>query len=319
MRVLITGAQGFVGPHLIAALREEFATRLTLAVSGLRAARAHSEEIQLDVTEVDVVRSILSQFQPTHIINLAGVTAPSVAAADPALAWRVNVNGVRILAEAVLSEAPHCWLINIVSGLVYGAQAQHYARLGEAVPMAPLDIYAATKSAADELLSVYAGRGLRCLRMRPFNHTGPGQEPSFVVAAFAKRIADIEHGTSPPIMKVGNLDIERDFLDVRDVAAAYVLAIARSDNLTSGSVFNIASGAPRRVSNVLDMMLARSPIEILVERDPSLQRAGDISRIVGDAENARKLLEWAPRIPFETTVGDVLDDWRVRRSPSRPA
>ena len=246
------------------------------------------------------------------------MTAASVAAADPELAWRVNVDGVRILAEAVLAKSPDCWLINIGSGLVYGAQGQHYAQLDEAVPMAPRDIYAATKSAGDELLSVYAGMGLRCLRMRPFNHTGPGQGPSFVVAAFANRIADIEHGISPPILKVGNLDVERDFLDVRDVAAAYVSAVARADSLTSGSVFNIASGASMRISHVLNIMLGRTPIEISVEREPSLQRAGDISRIVGDAEKARKLLEWAPSLPFETTVDDVLDDWRARRGPSGP-
>jgi GDP-4-dehydro-6-deoxy-D-mannose reductase len=148
--------------------------------------------------------------------------------------------------------------------------------------------------------------------MRPFNHIGSGQSESFVVPAFAGQIARIEAGLSAPVMRVGNLDAERDFLDVRDVAAAYALAVKNADSIAPGTILNIASGKPRKISAILDALLSHTAIEIRVELDPARMRPSDLSCVVGNAKRARTLLDWEPEQPFETTLLDVLNDQRRR-------
>ena len=154
-----------------------------------------------------------------------------------------------------------------------------------------------------------AEAGLRSVRFRLFNHTGPGQSPQFVVPAFASQIAAIERGDRSPVMKVGNLEARRDFLDVRDVVEAYAAAVGALD-LPGGIVVNVASGIPRRMGDVLDAMLAMSGADITVERDEALMRPTDIPVTAGDARRAASMLGWRPAIAWETTLRDVLDAHR---------
>lgn len=314
MRVLITGARGFVGPHTIAALRRVCGAGVEIIAT----ARTEYESstclpcIALDVTDMDAVRSVISHTRPSHVIHLAAMAATRDAMADPQNAWRVHVAGTLNVAQVILDEVPDCWLVHAGSGLIYGESAKSGEPLDETALLAPIDDYAVTKAAADLALGALAKRHLRLLRMRPFNHTGPGQTEAFAVPAFAAQVTRIEAGLMEPIIRVGNLDAERDFLDVRDVALAYALAVIKSDGLKSGTIFNIASGVPRRVGDILDWILRHSRVQIAIEQDPDRLRPSDLPRIVGDAGRIRQTLGWAPTRDFTDTLASVLDDWRRR-------
>jgi GDP-4-dehydro-6-deoxy-D-mannose reductase len=266
----------------------------------------------LDVTDSAAVEGAIARLAPTHIINLAGIASPSSASANPTVAWRVHVDGALNLSRAILKEAPDCWLFHVGSGLVYGASSKSGMPLSEAAPIEPTNEYSVTKAAADLAVGAMVPKGLRCLRFRPFNHTGPGQSDAFVIPSFARQIAEIECGLAPPVLRVGNLDVERDFLDVRDVATAYALAIQQTDELEPGQVLNIASGVPRRIGDILEQLLSRSAIRITIEQDPDRLRSSDTQRIIGDATLAQTRLHWHPAYSFETTLSDVLEDWRRR-------
>ena len=156
-------------------------------------------------------------------------------------------------------------------------------------------------------------RGLKCIRFRPFNHTGAGQTGAFVIPAFAMQIAQIEAGLAKPVIRVGNLDAERDFLDVRDVANAYALAVQRADELQEpGLILNVASGMPRRIGDVLQQLLGQSRVKITIEQDPKRLRPSDLPRIIGNAGRARQKLGWNPGYSFDETLATVLDDCRER-------
>jgi GDP-4-dehydro-6-deoxy-D-mannose reductase len=311
---LVTGAGGFVGPHLAAALRQAYGDAASIHGTALKSYPhpAFGMVAALDVTDHAAVREAIAQYQPTHIVNLAAIAAPSAVNTDPAVGWQVHLDATRGLATAILDVAPGCVLVHVGSGMVYGDTAKPGLPLGEDAALAPTDEYGASKAAADLVLGVFAARGLKCVRFRPFNHTGPGQTDAFVVPAFAMQIARIEAGLSPPVMRVGNLEPQRDFLDVRDVADAYVRAIQRSDNLEPGVILNVASGIPRRISDILQMLLAQTSIDITVETDPARARSQGLAIFVGDASRARRVLGWAPRYLFEDTVGNVLRDCRER-------
>jgi GDP-4-dehydro-6-deoxy-D-mannose reductase len=222
------------------------------------------------------------------------------------------LHGTLNLAHVLLKRAPDCWLINVGSALVYGESAKAGRALDENALLAPLDEYSASKAAADLALGPLIRSGLKCIRLRPFNHTGPGQSEAFVVPAFAAQIARIEARLTPPIIRVGNLDAQRDFLDVRDVANAYALVMKNLERLESGTVLNIASGIPRRISDILASLIARSRVEISVEQDPMRQRPGDLPILLGDASRARRLLHWKPEYSFEDTLTALLNDCRAR-------
>jgi GDP-4-dehydro-6-deoxy-D-mannose reductase len=314
MRVLVTGARGFVGPHLVQAVRRvcgEVALLATGATAGEHPLLGPVS--QFDVTDPAGVAAGIGEFRPTHVVNLAGLAAPAAATADPRAAWQVHVHGVLNLAQAILDHAPDCWLLNAGSGLVYGESAKPGLPLDETALLAPVDDYAATKAAADLALGALARRGLKCVRFRPFNHTGAGQSGAFAIPAFALQIARIEAGFAAPVIRVGNLDAERDFLDVRDVAEAYALALQSAGESTEpGLVLNIASGVPQRIGDVLERLLGQSRVAVAVEQDPARLRPSDLPRIVGEATRARRTLGWAPRHSFDETLAAVLDDCRAR-------
>jgi GDP-4-dehydro-6-deoxy-D-mannose reductase len=313
-KVLITGANGFVGPHLGAALRSMFGEHVVIA------ATSRSEGIdpafgvieKLDVTDASAVNHAIQRNQPSHVIHLAGLAAIRASIDNPAFAWQLHVYGALNVANAILEHAPNCVLIFVGSGQVYGASARSGLPLTEATMLAPANAYEVTKAAADLALGGLSAQGLRCIRMRPFNHTGPGQTEAFVIPSFAMQIARIEAGLQSPVVKVGNLDAERDFLDVRDVTAAYALAVAKSDDIPSGTILNIASGLPRRIRDILGRLVALSTTSIEVEFDAARGRAGDTPRFVGDAQLARQLLGWAPECEFDDTLAAMLEYSRRR-------
>jgi GDP-4-dehydro-6-deoxy-D-mannose reductase len=175
-----------------------------------------------------------------------------------------------------------------------------------------MNTYSATKAAADLALGAMAGEGLRVIRVRPFNHCGPGQSDAFVVAAFARQVVRIAAGLQPAVVSVGALDPLRDFLDVRDVCAAYALCLAPPTDLSPGVILNIASEVPRRIGDVLRELLTIAGVKATIQTDSGRLRQSEIPMACGDSSAARASLGWAPRIPWEQTLVDTLSDWRSR-------
>lgn len=254
---------------------------------------------------------IVARLRPAAIIHLAAVAEPAEASREPCHAIDINVTGTLMLAEAILKHSPSTRLVYASSSEVYGRSFNATTRpLDETAPLEPSTFYGVTKAAADLLLRQMAGRGLDVVSFRPFNHTGPGQAANYVVPAFARQVAQIERGLQPAKILVGNLDAERDFLDVRDVARAYALAALQRDPLPAGVAINLASGTARRIETILQAIIALSHHTIGIERDPARLRRSETTRAVGDPSRAKALLGWAPQIDFKTTLLDVLDYWR---------
>ncbi len=308
-RILATGIGGFAGRHMAPALAEILpdATLLPLGC---------------DITDTDAVAARVRAIKPDVCLHLAAVAAVDVAGADPARAWQVNLHGTLGLASALSRHAPDAALVHVSSADAYGSSFAAGTPLDETAPLAPINLYGATKAAADLALGAMRGPGaadgLQIIRLRPFNHAGPGQSEDFALPAFARQIALIAAGRQPPVLRAGNLDPERDFLDVRDVARAYALAIARAHALPHRTILNLASGTPRRIDALLAELVSMAGVPIAVEPDPARMRASDIPRAVGNAARARELLDWTPRIAWQQTVASVFEDWKRRVQPESP-
>lgn len=310
--VAVTGAGGFVGSWLRRAFREK-AESAGFDVVPLLSGRGPDGHPG-DIRDADGVTAAIAAIRPMAVVHLAAIAAPATARADPRAAWEVNVMGTLNLARAVLSEAPGARFIFASSSEVYGGSFLASADpLDESAPLAPRNAYASTKAAADLMLGQMALDGLNCLRLRPFNHTGPGQTEDYVVPAFARQIAEIEAGLRPPVLKVGNLDAKRDFLDVRDVVGAYVNAATDPCAIESGTVLNLSTGRPVSIRAITDILLAQAKVPIDVETDPERVRPNDVPIASGRPDKARERLGWEARIPLERTLADVLDFWRAQR------
>lgn len=267
---------------------------------------------RFDITDPDAVHAAIVETRPTVVVHLAAIAVPAEATRDPDIAWRVNLGGTISLARAITATVPECTLLFVSTADAYGASFAPGLSIDESAPLAPLNTYGATKAAADLAVGAMAAEGLRAIRLRPFNHTGPGQSESFAVPAFARQIARIEAGQQPPILEVGALDTVRDFLDVRDVCAAYSMAIEQAATLPPRCIINLASGQGRRIGDLLDDMLCVAQVKAEIRTDPTRLRASEIRAATGTSSRARELLNWSPHIPWEQTISDVLADWRVR-------
>ncbi len=314
-RILVTGASGFVGTWLMRILRDFSAdTSLELVSAG----RGPGCDIDLDVIDKTAVTAALRDFRPTAIVHLAAIAAPNEARKDPSQAWNVNFHGTINLAAAVKNEIPDCRFIFAGSSEAYGqsfADADG-AAMTEDHALKPMTVYGATKAAADIAVGQMYFDGLRSIRFRPFNHTGPGQTEAYVIPAFASQIARIEAGLAPPIIEVGNLGAYRDFLDVRDVVRAYALAALDKGRNVEGKVFNLASGKAVQIRTILDILVRLSGRDIEVIVSPERVRPIDIPTARGDASAAMNSLGWAPQFELEDTISAVLSDWRDRVNAS---
>lgn len=302
-RVLVTGGRGFVGARLTAELGRRRPDWEIDAPSGLP-----GDPGAVDVTSAEAVADWVRRGRPDMVVHLAAVSAVTQATSEPRVAWDVNLGGTLNLVLALMEHAPGARLLYVSSAEVYGATFQEGRPVDESGLLQPVNAYAASKAAADILVRQAAAGGLSAVVMRPFNHIGPGQSEAFAVPSFAAQIARIEAGRQPPVLHVGSLDDERDFLDVEDVVDAYVRALEQP---TEDRVFNVASGEPVRMGDLLERLLSMSSRRIEVRTDPSRLRATSVRRVLGDAGRLRAALGWRPRRELSATLQAILAEQRT--------
>jgi GDP-4-dehydro-6-deoxy-D-mannose reductase len=314
-RILVTGAAGFVGRHLLAALKARFPTAHLMAAvkpeDGLLPTLDAAETVlPFDLLDPDAFGAMVADLAPDGLIHLAAQSSVAASFADAGSTWQANLLGTVALGEAVRLHRPRCRFVLASSAEVYGLSFRTGLPLDEAALLVPANPYAASKAASDLAIGEMSLRGLRATRLRAFNHTGAGQSAAFVIAAFARQIALIEAGRQEPVLHVGQLDRWRDFLDVSDVCAAYVAALVADTE--PGAVYNIASGTARRIGDILNQLLGRSHVKPVVEVAVAHLRPTDVDHVVGDMSLARRELSWAPTTAWDDTLDAVLDDWRKR-------
>lgn len=302
--ILVLGGGGFVGGYLHAALLAQFGD--AARVINTTKSPQNATTLALDIKDTAAVGAVVRRERPTHIINLVGIAAPVEAHRDPDLAWELHALAPDRLGRMLRVEAPDCWVLHISSGLVYGRTALDVSSLDESARLDPVDTYAMTKAAGDQAMAVHAADGLKCLRLRPFNHTGPGQSEDFAVPAFAAQIARIKAGLQEPVLKVGNLSSVRDFLDVRNVAEAYAQIVACADDLEAGAIYNVASGTGSSMRRILDTLIQISGVDVTIELDPDQQRPSDLPAIVGNPEALSHDTGWTASRSLDQTLADTL-------------
>ncbi|MBI2900009.1 MAG: GDP-mannose 4,6-dehydratase [Planctomycetes bacterium] len=297
MNVLVTGASGFVGGHLIRAILER--GWRVIALDSRR--RRHPRGVRSVVADLASLRGI-GGLRLDAVVHLAAMSHPASCESDPARAFAVNALGPLRLLRALPRGVR---FVHVSSGDVYG-RARRIPTPEDESPR-PANAYGASKWCAESLLAGQAGRDIVVLRS--FNHTGPGQTERFVAPAFASQIARAETGAGPAVVRVGDLRPVRDFLDVRDVVRAYLLALEKAPP----GVYNVASGAGTTIRDLLDMLLGLARVPIQVVRDASRLRGGDPDVRIGEASRFRRATGWAPAIPLRKTLADLLDYERAKR------
>jgi len=297
MRVLVTGATGFVGRHLLPALRE--AGHEPIALGGPQDA---PPAVALDLQDAEAVRAAVAAAAPDGIVHLAGQAFVPQSVADPLGTLAVNATGTAHLLEAARACDKPVRVLVVSSAEVYGIQRPERMPLDETAQVRPGNAYAASKMAAETYaLAWHRSYGLDTLVARPFNHIGPGQDVRFVVASFARQLAEIAAG-APPLMRVGNLEAQRDFLDVRDVVAAYVLLLA---NGRPGEVYNISSGRAVAIREVLRQLITIARVPVEIRDDPERMRASDLPILSGDATKLRVETGWEPQYSLAASLRDI--------------
>ncbi|MFF2484541.1 GDP-mannose 4,6-dehydratase [Paenibacillus sp. NPDC058071] len=315
MRALITGISGFVGSHLA-----EYMLSRKIEVAGTVRSGSplqHIEHVQPDIrlyecdlTDAPAVEQTISAAQPDLIFHLAAQSFVPASWSAPMETIHNNVAGQIHLLEAIRKQGLACKVLIACSSEEYGQVEEHEVPIKETNPLRPLSPYAISKIAQNYLgYQYYRNYGIHTVCTRTFNHTGPRRGEQFVTSNFAKQIVEIERGWKPPVLFVGNLEAQRDFVDVRDVVRAYDLAL---DRCVPGEVYNVASGKGRTIREVLNTLLGLSAVSIEIQEDPARLRPSDVKALVGDYSKFHAVTGWQPEIPFEQTMKDLLNYWRVK-------
>ncbi len=316
MKVLVTGAGGFAGKHLL----EFLLSRKGVHVFGALGPRKETDRnlglfekrgvsfFKCDIRDARCVRDLIRKVKPGRIFHLAGQSSAARSWDLPEDTFAVNVIGTLNLFEAVRRLGLGVWIQVAGSSEQYGLVPRRETPAVETTPLRPLSPYGVSKASQD-LLAYQYGRnfGLKIVRTCSFNHTGPGQREDFVVSSFAKQVALIEAGKQEPVIHVGNLEAVRDFMDVRDVVKAYWLSLEKG---APGERYHVASGTGRSLKDVVSFYLKESPVHIKIKKDPVRARAYDVPVMIGNASKFRRKTGWKPAISFEKTLLDVLNHWR---------
>lgn len=323
MRLLVTGAGGFVGAHVVDFLRAEHPAvevhGLVLPAGGVSwRARDGVRVIEADLDDPAQAAAAVEESRPDRILHLAGQSSVHQSWIDPGGTLRTNVLGIVNVLDAARRLGLRPCVLVVGSAEEYGPAPASEMPLRETTPLRPASPYAVSKTAQAALALLYGpAGGMRIVLTRTFHHTGPGRGEAFAESSFARQLAEIEAGRRPPVLRVGNLEAIRDYADVRDVVRAYWLLLEKGEG---GEVYNVCTGEGRPVRALLDRLLARSTARVEVQVDPARLRPSDVPAQVGDPSKLVAATGWAPRLPLDRTLADLLDDWRerVRTSVARP-
>ncbi|MBZ0112141.1 MAG: GDP-mannose 4,6-dehydratase [Thermoanaerobaculia bacterium] len=320
MRALITGITGFAGSHLADYL---LAKHPDVEVFGTYRWRSRRENItglgdrvqmiEADLRDYHSMQRALEISRPDFIFHLAAQSFVPSSWSAPSETLSTNITGQTNLFEAVRALELDPVIQIACSSEEYGLVYPDEVPIKESNPLRPLSPYAVSKVAQDLLgYQYFQSYGLKVIRTRGFNHTGPRRGDVFVTSNFAKQIATIEAGLAEPVIRVGNLTAIRDFTDVRDMVRAYWLAV---NHAKPGEVYNIATGVGITIQELLNRLLAMSTVEVRVEEDPARMRPSDVERLLGDPSKFKADTGWEPEVPFEQTLADILEYWRdqIRR------
>ena len=290
-RAFVTGASGFVGRHLLDALDGD-------VVAPSRA--------ELDLLDAEAVRAAIAAAVPATVFHLAALASVGHSWDDPGPVLRENVDTTLNVLEAVRREAPAAAIVVASSGEVYGPPER--LPVDESAPLRPQNPYAVSKAASDLLAGQYAdAHGIHVVRLRAFNQAGPGQSDEYVSGTIARQIAEgIDAGASEVVVRTGNPDAARDFLDVRDAARAYVVAAG-----APAGAYNLCSGRSVSVRELVELGARAAPVAVRHEVDEARVRGHDVPEVRGSAERLSAEVGWAPEIPLERTLADAVDAWRA--------
>lgn len=291
MRALVTGADGFVGTHLVA---------------HLRASGDEVVESATDITDRDAISNAVAEAGPEVVYHLAAQADVGGSWATPIETIRVNVEGTVNVLDAARGAGVRR-VLAVTSADVYGLVDEADLPLREDAPVRPVSPYAASKAAADLMcVQAWLGHGLDVVRARSFNHLGPGQSDRFVASAIASRIVENER-TGATAVRIGNLEARRDFTDVRDVVRAYRLLMLHA---AAGEAYHVCSGDEHVVRELADALVAKAMTPMQLVPDPDLIRPVDLAVLRGDNTKLRRATGWEPQIDIDTTLSDLLEYWR---------
>ena len=314
MRALVTGAAGFVGRHLITYLLQETDLEIIgsvyskLPLPQPESPRVHFEHV--DLQDEEVVTELIARWRPDYTFHLAGQSFVPYSWKHPWLTFDQNVHIQLNLFQAMIQAELDGRILVVGSGDEYGAIEPEDLPIDEKTPLRPASPYAVSKIAQEMLgWQYHHSHGIHAVRVRPFNHIGPGQREMFVASSFAKQIAEIEAGMKPPVLRHGNLEARRDFTDVRDMVRAYWLLLNHGQ---PGEVYNAGSGRAVSIQELLETLLRMSTVSIRTEIDPERMRPSDTPVIVCDPTRLHLTTGWRAKIPLEQTLADILDDWRKK-------
>lgn len=317
MRVLITGITGFVGSHLA----EFLLKKKDVEVFGIERWRSDQTNIhgikdkitfiECDIRDFSSVKKVIQNVKPSKIFHLAAQSFVPTSWNAPAETLHTNIIGELNLFEAVRESNIDPWIQIACSSEEYGKVYPNELPITEKNILRPLSPYAVSKVGQDMLgYQYHQSYGLKIIRTRGFNHTGPRRGDVFVSSNFCKQVALIEKKKQKPVIKVGNLDAIRDFTDVRDMVRAYWLST--EGKCKPGEAYNICTGKGYKIKDIISILLKLTKSKIKIEKDPSRIRPSDVPVLIGDNSKFVKATGWKPTIPFEKTLEDLLNYWRER-------
>lgn len=315
-KVLITGVTGFAGSYLAELICKKNTHKVFgtyISDESLRNVSFFTDSLQLskiDLTEREQVFGLIAEIKPDFVYHLAALASPGDSFKKPTETITnnvaVQVNIFEALKEAKLFDTK---ILVTSSADVYGAVSPKDLPIDENTSFHPTNPYAVSKITQDYLaLQYFISYKMPIVRVRPFNHIGPRQSPSFVVASFAKKIAEIEKIGKDATLSVGNIETKRDFTDVRDMVRAYELALEKGE---AGDVYNIGSGKSYKISEILQKLLSLSKVNITIDVDTSLLRPSETLNLVCDSTKFREQTGWKPELQLDQTLKETLDYWRA--------
>ncbi|RME58842.1 MAG: NAD-dependent epimerase/dehydratase family protein [Candidatus Dadabacteria bacterium] len=305
MKVLLTGASGFIGSHLLPQLLLKGHKVCALYFKN-KVNIAGIESQRVDITKKEDVERVLNYFAPQAVIHLAAQPFVPEAEKDFQHTLNLNVLATANICDLLLKNKIKAKFIYISSGEVYGKVSEDALPITEEQECKPVNNYALSKVMAEFVVKKYCLlSNNQVVIFRPFNQIGPGQSARFVTASFAKQLAEVALGKREPVIKVGNLSPKRDFMDVRDSVTAYEAALE-----TGEGIYNLASGRSTAIKDILNLLIAISGVNVEVVEDPALFRRVDLPRVEGSYKKAERDFGWKPVVPLEQSLRDLYNYWK---------